>query len=451
MSPRKIQIVLNPASGCQLSQSLVDLHIKPLLVSCSRSSVEVVIRRTEGEGDGVRIGREIRQEWMSFGVERGMVDIVLVGGDGTTHELLNGLYLALPQSTGTNEMEEEDGEEKGKVVVRLALVPGGTANALYSALYPKLWTQEVQQSVATTKSIQDVSDSVIQVMLKSVSSLATSLSSTVQSSAQEERLCVLPLMLNTLTNKEENKQLLSHLVTSHALHAAILYDADTPTMRRQYAGIERFKIAAEQNATKWVDGILTLLPAGNSNQGEGVLRYSPSSKSFQRFTGARVELEGPLLYLNAMVTDRLESRFIPAPLSSAFREDDDEDGLIEGVVDVIVIRPMRDPQLSKDEEAGVKFATTRLDEITTGMYSGGTHVNLTYGQKNDDDAVMVEYFRCSGYDFVASIKKKGNGEEDKERLVCTDGYISFADRVRVRRWTTGDDGDGKVVPPLIWR
>ncbi|CDW97703.1 hypothetical protein, partial [Sporisorium scitamineum] len=250
---RRIEIVVNPASGSKLATSLAEQHVRPLLLSSlgSTSSEDVRIRQTESAADGVRIGSEIAHDWHNSDTEDGSaLDLVLIGGDGTTHELLNGLYLS--QSDG--EVSQRGG--KSSLQIRLAIVPGGTANALYSAMYPSDWTQEVQHQVATANTIEDLSTSVLEVMLKSVRSLASSISS------KTEQLAALPLMLNHLESGDDEQWLISHLVTSHALHAAILHDADTPEMRAQHKGIERFKAAAQMNATRWTHGSVTLRAGG---------------------------------------------------------------------------------------------------------------------------------------------------------------------------------------------
>ncbi|KAJ9474554.1 ER lumen protein-retaining receptor [Pseudozyma hubeiensis] len=421
--PRHIEIIVNPASGSRLSQSLLEQHILPLL-----SSFPHRVRSTESAGDAIRLGSEIVQDHPTAS----RLDVISIGGDGTTHELLNGLYL-----NSSNTFSSSLGS---KVKVRLAIVPAGTANALYSAMYANLWTQELQTRVASAKSISELEESVVEVMLKSVRSLVAE---------DEEKLWSLPLMLNRLEEEGRGETLLvSHLVTSHALHAAILHDADTPQMRERYEGIERFKAAAQANATRWVRGSVTL----NGRAGEGVERYSPAEKKFKPFEQGKekVQLKGPFLYLNAMVTDRLESSFLPAPLSGAFATD----GLPLDAVDVVVIRPRRDRSLDSlgEDEAAIKFAESRLGKITVGMYSGGKHVDMVYGE----DEPVVEYFRCSGYVFTPEEGKEEEG--GKEKLVCTDGFISESGRTTVSRWTDGQQEQqegagsisGGIAAPLVW-
>lgn len=413
---RIFDVVLNPAAGAGLAEALVADLIKPLLEAPppypERSEYDepplIKIHRTNREGDGIRIGHQIISDYRSGSSESGYPNVILVGGDGTTHEFLNGFY-TIPLT------------DSAYPTINLAIVPAGTANALFSSMYPKLWTQEAQQVAASAMSVDLLPEDVRRIMLKSVHALVSSAKSR-----------LLPLMLNEINTSGEVKTLLSHLVTSHALHAAILHDADTPEMRAKHAGIERFKAAAQLNATRWTHGQLSLHPLPSS-WGAAVLRYLPVHKTFSPVSREEVQLEGPFLYLNAMTTDRLEAAFVPAPLSSAFRQD----GILPHAIDVVAIRPKRDQTLKGGEqEAAVQFAKERLGEITAGMYDGGKHVDLSY----EGGDPVVEYYRCLGYTFVP---KKGG--EEKARLVCTDGFISFADSVKVTRW----EANGTQRPPLV--
>lgn len=438
----KVELIVNPASGSHLATSLCERDIKPLILSALSSPSQLSIRRTKCAADAVGIGREIIHDYIcNVGSKREYLDLVLVGGDGTTHEILNGLYIVASPSS------DEEGEKVVLPRVRLAIVPAGTANALYSAMYPSEWTQEVQQKVAGAKTAHQLSEEVVQIMLSSVRALCNSL----KGQEDRSRLHELPLMLNQLRGEEGERVSVSHLVTSHALHASILHDADREEMRGRYGGIERFKVAAQLNATRWIEGSLILLPLASSTDGGGggVLHYSAKSKTFEQLKCGKVELQGPFLYLTTMVTDRLESSFIPAPLSSALKRN----ALPTDAVDLIVIRPTRDPSLKQADapKAKLEFAQSKLVAITQGMYSGGSHIDLTY----DGRESIIEYLRCSGYSFVP--EDKGDQEEwRKARLVCTDGFISSASQTQVRRWTPSSTyalakGVRGLDAPLIWR
>ena len=332
-SVSKIHVVTNPAAGARQSKTVLADEVIPLLPS----DRPVQHWETTGARDGERIGAAIRDETG----ENGTADVVLLGGDGTTHEVLNGFFSS-PTSAR----------------IQVALVPTGTANALHAAMYPG------------------------QGRLDSLRALV---------GAKQGHLFPLTLTLNTTTDthaKEHTR--LTHLITSHALHAAILHDSDA--VRAEHPGIERFKLAAQMNATNWIGGSLRLLA-----EGQQVKRFNPQSKSFEPHPS---ELDGPFLYLAALTTDRLEPAFVPAPFSSAFPSEATDENLQRppDAIDIVVVRPTRDPQVNDQElETRIQFATTRLTEITQDMYSAGKHVGLTYDRP---DEPVVEYFRASGYEFT---------------------------------------------------
>lgn len=107
----------------------------------------------------------------------------------------------------------------------------------------------------------------------------------------------------------------SAVVTSTSLHASILHDSES--LRKEMPGIERFKIAAESNSTKWYNSYVKLLPEDNS----GVVQmYDPSTKTFVEHPESDVDdpivdLSGPFSYFLSVVNvDRLEPAFRITPL-----------------------------------------------------------------------------------------------------------------------------------------
>ncbi|PWZ00028.1 hypothetical protein BCV70DRAFT_200198 [Testicularia cyperi] len=613
-----LPLIYNPVSGSstgakrvQDTRSLVE-HIFRQDRGANWSPVPFG-RETKSEGDGQVLARRLMLLWFAKHLlelspplifsrwppqRRSVIHLILVGGDGTTHEVLNGLYSwQFGDKTLINEFrallekshdaDDEDSSSNTELAdvdlfdpdqagpqIRLAIVPAGTANALYHAMYspttlPVRPLPEARNFVSPFlddafdgTSLESVRSMVERLVPDELVPAPHEVHGAPAESKPAQSMYALPLMLNELIvhGKEDRsdwtswllasaanfvrktfgvtpppatqgqgrqtvQRRLSHLVTSHALHAAILHDADTPEMRRQHEGIERFKVAAQQNATNWTQGRLVLHPLASTRQ---VLRYSPATKQFEPFhisddesagaggswigsartwyrrqrtetdaTGT-VSLSGPFVYLNAMLTDRLEQSFVPAPLSSAFTADVKK-RLPEGAIDLVVIRPTRDPALQtllvQDPlQARVQFARTRLGAVTTGMYSGGTHIDLCYPsrrvgsedaaspstspsasasatgrERQDETAVeqqlggettsendehkheheheeeeemdldqpVVEYFRCGGYDFTPSgvMSDSAEAEQKKAGLVCMDGYLGRADQVRVRRWT----------------
>jgi diacylglycerol kinase (ATP) len=81
-SARRLHVIVNPMSGngsTRRAWPTIDRRLE-------RLGFNVDFRMTESPGDGVRLGREA--------VEHGVHEVVVVGGDGTLNEVVNGLFEA---------------------------------------------------------------------------------------------------------------------------------------------------------------------------------------------------------------------------------------------------------------------------------------------------------------------------------------------------------------------
>jgi hypothetical protein len=177
-------------------------------------------------------------------------------------------------------------------------------------------------------------------------------------------------------------------VASTALHASLLHDAEA--LRVTVPGLERFKMAAVQNVSRWNPGQLTL--------GGDVQSYDPASKSFVD-TSIR-SIKGPFVYLVTALVDRFESTFVVAPFQAppgSNRPLAPE----QPVIDVILIRPLRhsttarlyDAATDDSERERIRQSyAQQLWQVTGGMYGGGTHVSMTY--EDEPEVNIVEYYRC---------------------------------------------------------
>lgn len=418
----QIFLVHNPASGAKTAGQLLDI-IRPRLAK--HHPIEF---KTESEGDGERVGQEIRKQIEGrAGESHSQATIILSGGDGTTHEVLNGLY----DRGHSNDTLPE---------VRLVIVPTGTANALYASLYPPRGSSRhrtaSQNGLLGNETLKEHS--------WRIQSLQAYLDS-LEEGASEPRLYLLTITQTTLKSSDlPSSSILGHLVTSTALHASILYDSEK--LREEHPGIERFKLAAQQNMTNWHDGQLVL--HGDENRAEGsVQRYNPDSRRFDSMSQAEASLEGPIFYLASFTTDRLEPAFVPAPFSfpassdgsKYVRKEEELESLSRPPeqLDLVVIRPALDPLVQKilstepGEEARSKarqaFAENRAMPVTMGMYNEGSHVDLRYPDEANPDEdleasnqgdVVVEYYRASSWRWIPQ-----NGAEKKSRLTCIDGTV----------------------------
>lgn len=355
---KDVHVVINPASGARKTEDIYTNDISPLLQQYE-ASLNIIEHRTASEGDGIRIGKDIASKSTS---KDDTITIILLGGDGTTHEILNGIV----------------GYRNERCFIpchfNLVLVPTGTANALYASLYPEEKTDSETYKLLNLKAF--LSDS-----------------------EQKHSLAL------TQVSIDGGESSIAHLITSHALHASIL--ADSEALRSTYPGIERFKVASAQNASIWTPAKVKLQGRGKS---ERIQLFNPDTSAFEDIDDGKTELEGPFFYFVCVTTDRLESNFVPAPYSgpsspipSLQRPSD--------AVDILIIRPLRDPKLAKyvsrdasfwsDEESKSlrdEFASTRVQAIVGGMYNEGQHVSLRYG--GDSGPYMCEYYRCGGYEWT---------------------------------------------------
>ncbi|CAO1622689.1 unnamed protein product [Jaminaea pallidilutea] len=449
---RQAYLVCNPASGNLKGHALLQDKVRPLLKA---ADVHFIEYETQAAGDGVQVGKQLRDTFLKDSQNDG-VDLLLLGGDGTTHEVLDGLYHhGLPSKAILPE-------------VRLSIVPTGTANALYAAMYPPA------SSRRSCERSSDAGDSEEWQLRSLKAYLKACESSDSGSSLPSPSLFPATLSSVQLTKQDATtSNVLIHLIASHALHASILHDSEA--LRKEHPGIERFKMAALQNLTHWVDGEL-VLHGGPKDQ---VMQFDARTRSF--VATEEKTLRGPFFYMICASTDRLEPQFVPAPFghpqqaqahnvqSNAATADADADvGPLArplDQLDIVLIRPLRDPGVrqrlglntkdldgrssgmswdgAESEKARQFFAQKRATPITEAMYNEGKHVYLRYprvdqesaGSYEQGDAPMsadnkgeavVEYYRCSGYDW------KPHESSPRGQRTCLDGTLADAKETSCR-------------------
>lgn len=101
----RIRVIINPTAGRQLVQKNADKVVRSLISSGIVRQAEII--ETKGAGDAYRAARD----FSSYSVDL----IMVVGGDGTVHEVVNGLI---------------DGGHK----TPLAIFPAGTVNDFATAM-----------------------------------------------------------------------------------------------------------------------------------------------------------------------------------------------------------------------------------------------------------------------------------------------------------------------------
>jgi len=265
--------------------------------------------------------------------------VVIGSGDGTIHEVINAVY---PHK------------------LDFVLIPCGTANALYASLF----------------GYDDKLKSLNAYLNKS-----------------------LPLPLSLASTTITDKPVLSSVVVSTSLHASILHHSEA--LRESHPGLERFKIAAEQNAKNWYNASVKL-------HGD-IQIYDPKSKSF--LPHPEDTLDGPFVYfLSTVNVDRLEPTFRISPLA--------RDLPSPNTCDIVIIRPLRHPARSDRAD----FVSTTWKTLT-GAYADGAHIQFTYRpdgtiDENAEQGIpVVEYIRCAGWEWIP------HPQDQDAHLLCADGTI----------------------------
>ena len=354
-----ILVVINPACGDRSAKSVFDEAVLPYLEKESKTVDKIVI--TE---NNTHAGSAVLEFLESTG---GQTTVILGSGDGTLHEIINTLSATEPIGMRA--------AAAASSALNFALVPCGTANALYASLFPPSPTLDP-----------------VAYKLKSVQAFVANANST-----------PLSLGITALSPppsvKKKPKVAISAVVTSTALHAVILHDSEA--LRLEYPGIERFKIAAQNNIARWYNSYVRLLPMSSV----GVVQiYDPRKKEFVNHEDSHqddptVDVEGPFAYfLSTVNVDRLEPSFCITPLHSTIPP-------TAASCDIVMVRPLRDPSLNWDSEEARLVFVQKATTVLQGAYKQGSHIDMRYGKNGEIELdgvgpAVVEYIRCGGWDWI---------------------------------------------------
>ncbi|KAF8582207.1 hypothetical protein K439DRAFT_167899 [Ramaria rubella] len=351
-----ILIISNPVSGDGKGREFVQNHVIPLV-----QNLQYELKETIGAGTAGSLAAEFLQQRQD---SNSTVVLVISGGDGTVHEVINGIGVSSRP-------------------LQLVICPQGTANALYSSLFP-LHSDQLPTPEYRLRSLHAFLQG-------------------------RTRALTLTQIRFFDTGGHITQTIFGIVVTSTALHAAILNTAEN--LRASIQGIERFKVAAAENMTQWYRGHVRLL----STSIEPALIYDPILGTFEPIGTADLELRGPFSYiLSTTNVDRLEPAFEITPLFNKLPP-----GLRE--MDLIVVRPLQDPLLDHDTPESRKAFVPKLQAIFQGAYAQGGHVKLRYQDGTvgigGSGPLIVEYVRCSGWEWWPVI------DDEPAHLVCVDGTI----------------------------
>ncbi|KAF7984078.1 hypothetical protein HWV62_17640 [Athelia sp. TMB] len=375
----KLMVLCNPVCGNSTGKALLDESVLPLLEKHGKKPDEVIVtKRLAHEGTAVLRFLE---------THGGDATVILLSGDGTLNEIINAICAAEPKGARLGAPAS---------ALRFVLVPCGTANALYSSLFPP------------------PKDNVLEMDLPyKLQSLNGFLA--------DAKTIPLTLAISEISSppsavRTRPKIAVSAVVTSTALHAVLLHDSEA--LRLQIPTMERFKIAAQNNITKWYNSAVKLFPVPSV----GVVQiYDPTKKEFVEHEDSHlddpiVDVEGPFGYfLSTVNVDRLEPVFRIAPLQKAIPP-------VAASVDIVMVRPLRDPSLSMDSEETRKAFVEKATKILQGAYKDGSHVDMRYTEKGEivmdgDGPAVVEYIRCGGWEW------NPDDTDEPAHLLCADGAI----------------------------
>jgi len=195
-------VVYNPVCGSRSAKSFTEDHILPLLYQYNVTVDLVVATKYAGHAG------ELISDYLRSTVN---LTLILVSGDGTLHEVVNNCNITESQAT------KEHRVDRLPVQISVVLVPAGTANALYSSLFPpaKGEASTVEYKLRSLKAFLDGKEGV---------PLSLSVTSLLPPAGEEPKI--------------PSRTVVSGVVISTALHASILYDSEQ--LRHEYPGIERY-------------------------------------------------------------------------------------------------------------------------------------------------------------------------------------------------------------------
>ncbi|KAJ7582471.1 ATP-NAD kinase-like domain-containing protein [Mycena floridula] len=369
-------VIYNPVCGDGTAQTLFEKEVLPLLQRNGQTVDKFV--GTESAKHAGQLVTEFLEK------NAGQVTVILGSGDGTLHDIITELSAT-----------ELKGVRAGlpPAQIHFVLVPCGTANALYSSTFPPPAEPDVSYKLKSVQSFIDKSKTI-----------------------------ALTLAISTLSSPPSAKKrptaTVAAVVVSTSLHASILHDSDS--LRASMPGMDRFKVAAKNNSTRWYNAAVKLLPASSTGLVE---LYDPSTKSFIPHPDADdddpiVDIYGPFAYfLSTVNVDRLEPAFRITPLASDIPS-------TSASCDVVIVRPLRDPTIDLDTEETREAFAPKLFAVLSAAYKNGSHVGLLYDDKGEivsegDGPMVVEYIRCGGWEWIP------DDTDEAAHRICSDGAISI--------------------------
>ncbi|KNZ63860.1 hypothetical protein VP01_1090g2 [Puccinia sorghi] len=354
-------VIWNDRAGQGLAKKWLDQIILPILhlVGIPPTELKVFESRQPGWEDDLMKKIE----------DQPSTKVVILGGDGTISDFLNQAHDSL------QERRRLDPDNcSNKINMDLIILPFGTANAMFFNTHPK---------VKELKRPKDVLTGLLNALLEP----------TRRADGLPEPTPSRVALASVQTLDHENALVqgsVSFVVASTALHAAILETSNQLVLQPDYkhAGTEVFTRAFLSNASRIWNASVTLLPSALDGE---IRKYDPSTETLlpvqkegQEKDAEEVRLdEGPFSYFTACLVDRLESKFIIAPLRNPDRFPLSDQSTRASTIDLVIIRPTRDPALKcilQDPHSSAQLRANALtkfiDLVSQAVYQDGIHINL---------------------------------------------------------------------------
>ena len=356
-------VICNPVCGDGSGPALLDDHVLPLLAHHNIVPDKTVHTQYPGH-----VGSLVFDFLHSAPISHPL-SVILASGDGTLHELIN--FINSQPSTVPLPR------------IHISLLPCGTANALYSSLFPP-----------------STNDDPLQHKLKSLNAFISPNQTSIPLHLALSALSGPPVSSPDLPSV--SKQIsISAVVTSTALHASILHDSEA--LRASDPTMQRFKTAAIQNIARWYNASAKLFPPHGA---VFVQQYDPTTSSWVPHHQSTdddplVDLNGPFAYfLSTVNVDRLEPQFRISPRGRDVLGSNDG----SAVLHVVVVRPARDPSFDTDSEPTRVAFAEKAAAVLGAAYRDGAHIALRYDRNGKvvaegDGPTVVEYFRCGTWEW----------------------------------------------------
>jgi hypothetical protein len=257
----RILVLYNPVCGDRTAKSFFDTQVLPLLEKHGKIADKLTFTQYQGHAGSIVL------DFMRSMKSERAVTVILGSGDGTLQEIIDAI---------SNVERVDSNAHAGLPELRFVLVPCGTANALYSSFFRASSQSELNDVAYKLRSLRAFID---------------------DDNARTIPLRVAVTTLSPpLSDSKPPTVIDSVVVVSTSFHAIILRESES--LRREIPGLERFKVAAQKNASRWYNSSVKLYPVSSA----GVVQvYDPSARHFRPHSLSSnnapiVNLEGPFLY-----------------------------------------------------------------------------------------------------------------------------------------------------------